>query len=193
MRDNNYKTGKYKSFGDFIETCSSRELEYFVLNSKFTSNFNAKIKNIISSIEDEIKKSEFKIFFNTNGEIAIIDSIILGKFIADTYIIAMKERYKIDIDKTIQNVVKGNEKVQLDFLKVSYDTIYRTLRMIYMEVKYKKELFNNLKEYFKIEDYKKEDLSIVIISFVILEDISKYVNISSSVLNQCINEIIKIK
>ncbi|MHC1685738.1 MAG: hypothetical protein AB6733_22890 [Clostridiaceae bacterium] len=193
MRDNNYKTGKYKSFGDFIETCSSRELEYFVLNSKFTSNFNAKIKNIISSIEDEIKKSEFKIFFNTNGEIAIIDSIILGKFIADTYIIAMKERYKIDIDKTIQNVVKGNEKVQLDFLKVSYDTIYRTLRMIYMEVKYKKELFNNLKEYFKIEDYKKEDLSIVIISFVILEDISKYVNISSGVLNQCINEIIKIK
>lgn len=187
MRDNNYITGKYRSFSDFIETCSARELEYFVLNSNFTTSFNIRIKNILADI-DEFKKAEFRIFFNTDGEIAIIDSTILGKFIADTYIVSMKGKYKIEVDKTIQNVIKGNEKVKLDFLKVSYDTLYKTLRIIYMDIKYKKELFKNMKEYFKLESYDKEDVSIVIIALTILEDISKYLNISSGILNQFIAE-----
>lgn len=187
MRDNSYITGKYKSFSDFIEICSARELEYFVLNSNFTTNFNIRIKNILADI-DEFKKAEFRIFFNTDGEIVIIDSTILGKFIADTCVIAMKGKYKIEVDKTIQSVVRGNEKVKLDFLKVSYDVLYKTLRMIYMDIKYKKELFKNMREYFKIESYSKEDAAIVIIALTILEDISKYLNISSNILNQFIAE-----
>lgn len=186
MRDN-YLTGKYKSFSHFIEACSSRELEYFVLNSKFTNNFNIKIKNILGDI-DEIKKAEFRIFFNTNGEIAIIDSIILGKFIADTYMMAMKERYKVDVDKIVQSVVKGNDKVKLDFIKVSYDTLYRTLRLIYADIKYKKEFLKNMKEYFKIEEYNEEDAAIVVINLTIIEDIIKYIKIENDILNVFISE-----
>ena len=178
----------YKNFSEFVSECSSRELEYFVFDSKFTTSFNQRINEMMDEIENEGKKNvELAIIFNTDGEIALIDSFIIGSYIGNNYVKHMEEYYKeISLNKIVKHVVNGNEKSKKDFLILSYNILYKTLNSIYSDIKHKKETLENYIKLYDLKHCQHDDCAIVVASILIVEDICKYMGIKGDLLADCI-------
>lgn len=195
MNNKNYLRKVYKKFSEFISEASARELEYYVLDAKYTTEFNLKLRNLVEEIKSEGKKDiEFTIIFNTENELALIDADILGKYIADSYTVFMEEQYKnASLNKIIKEVVNGNEKVQKDFAIISYIIIYRTLRGMYKDIKHKKDVVDKYKEYYSIGDYFKDNIAIIIACLLIMEDICKYLKLDDNILKECMSTTVQKK
>lgn len=73
---------------------------------------------------------------------------------------------------------------------ISYNILYKTLEELYKDVKYKKDIVDNYVKKYKLENYKKEDLPVIILIVLILEDICKYMSISQVLLESSIYKII---
>lgn len=184
MRSKDYMRKVYKNFSEFVSECSSRELEYFIFDSKFTTTFNQRINELMNEIEKEGKKSiELAIMFNTEGEIALIDSFIIGNYISNNYIKHMEEYYKeVSLNNIVKRVVNGNEKSKKDFLILSYTILYNTLNSIYSDIKCKKETLENYINLYNLKHCEQDDCSIVVASILIMEDICKYMSINGRIL-----------
>lgn len=181
----------YRNFSEFVSECSSRELEYFIYDSKFTTAFNQRINELMDDIRGEGKKSvELAIIFNTEGEIALIDSFIIGNYIGNNYTKHMEEYYKEStLNKIVKHVVNGNEKSKTDFIILSYSILYKTLNSIYSDIKCKKEIIQDYTNLYNIGHCENDDCSIVVASILILEDICKYMGIKGGVLGDAIRYI----
>ncbi|WMJ80494.1 hypothetical protein RBU49_17070 [Clostridium sp. MB40-C1] len=192
MKNEDYLNRSYIRFTDFLSIAVSRELEYFILDSKFTSAFNYRVKEIIREVEKEGKKdAELSVLFNTDGEIALIDAGVLGKFISDNYNILTEQYYKgIKLEKVIKNIKGGGEKVKVDFIKISYSILYKSIEELYKEIKCKKELKDTYMDKYDLKKYTGNDSTVIVIVLLILEDICKYIEINDEILFSSINEII---
>lgn len=179
MTNKEYMKKVYRHFSDFVAMAASRELEILIYDAKFTSSFSYKLKQIINEIRESGRKSaEFSVLFNTDGEIAVIDADIVGRFVGDRYNVVMEEYYKnASLNKIIKSVVNGKEKVQEDFIALSYKILYDTINELYMEIKCKKEVINSYKDRYDLMGYNYSDISAVIGALLILEDICKYIGI----------------
>ena len=195
MRDRNFLKNIYRSFDDFVTVSASRELEYFILDSKFTTMFNSRMKQVFEEIKKEGKDEvEFSVIFNTDGEVAIINSEIIGKFIGNSFKISMEQGYKeIGLNKIVKQVVNGNEKIKKDFVLVSFDILYKILREIYSEIKCKREIVYKYKSQFHMAQYEREDIGAIIAVVLILEDICKYIQIDNDILLDCVGEMVNKK
>lgn len=192
MRSKEYMRKIYRRFSDFVSIAAARELEYFVLDSKFTSSFNYRMKNLINDIKKEKNDDiEFSILFNTEGEIALIDANILGKYIGNNYNITIEEYYKnASLNKIVRDVINGSEKSQKDFVTISYSILYHTLDAIYSEIKCKKDSVDKYKKDYLLTEYTGEDIGAVIASILIIEDICRYIGIRENLVLQAINDIV---
>ncbi|MBV7271583.1 hypothetical protein [Clostridium thailandense] len=193
MRSKDYMKKVYRNFFEFVSECSSQELEYFIFDSKFTTMFNERIGEIVEDIRKEGKKSiELAILFNTEGEIALIDSYVVGRYIGNNYNLHMEEYYKeASLNNIVKHVINGNRKSKKDFLMLSYNTLNNILNTIYSDIKFKKD---TLKKYIDLYDLKHcvgDDCVLVVAVILILEDICKYLGINDDILEETINYISK--
>ena len=184
MNNKDFMKKVYRNFSGLVEEASSRELSYFILDSRFTSRFNCKMRELFSQIGSEGKSIiDASVMFNTHGEVALIDASIIGKYIGNNYSISIEGSYKnITLNKVVKHVVNGNEKVQKDFIAVSYSILYKTFKEMYQEVKCRKDLCLKYREQYLMFDYKGNDVAIVLCSLLILEDICKYLGIKRELL-----------
>jgi hypothetical protein len=184
LRSKDYMKKVYRNFSEFVSECSSRELEYFIFDSKFTTEFNERIKELMNEIQVQGKKSvELAIIFNTEGEIALIDSSIIGNYIGNSYAKHMEEYYKENsLNNIVKHVVNGTEKSKKDFLIISYRILYNTLNSMYFDIKYRKETLDNYAKLHNLKHCHQEDCSIVVASILIVEDICRYMSIKESTL-----------
>ncbi len=190
MRSKEYMRKIYRKFSDFVSIASARELEYFIMDSRFTSSFNYRMKKML----DEIKKEknddiEFSILFNTENEIALIDANILGKYIGNNYNIKIEEYYKnASLNKIVRDVINGSEKSQKDFITISYSVLYYTFDTIYSEIRCKKDTVDKYKRDYLLTEYDEKDIGAVIASVLILEDICRYIGIRENIVLQAIKD-----
>ena len=191
MRNKDYLKKIYKQFSKFIETAAARELEYFILDAKYTKVFNKRVKELIEELENESRKdANISVIFDTNGEIAVISSDVLGKYISDCYNLTMGNYYKEEsLNRVVREVINGSEKAQIDFLRVSYAVMYNVLGGLYSEIKCKKEVMDGYKESYGLARYEKEDLVLIILSLLIIEDICRYIGIKPETFLLCIKHI----
>jgi hypothetical protein len=184
MNNRDFMKKVYRNFSQFVEEASSRELAYFVLDSKFTSMFNSRMRKLMDEINIEGKSIiEASVIFNTQGEVALIDGAIIGKYIGNNYRISMEASYKnVILNKIVKHVVNGSEKTQKDFVTVSYSILYKTFNELYQEVKCRKDLCEKYMKQYLIADYEGQDIAIVLCSLLILEDICKYLGIKQKIL-----------
>jgi len=175
----NYLNKAYKNFSELVYVVSAKELEFFIVKGEFTSYFNSRMKKMMAEINDE--KSEILdagVFFNTKGEITLIDAEIVGKFIEDSYTLKMLEYYKnTSLNRIIRGVVNGTDKSKSDFILISYSILYNTLNELYKNISCKQTNMIIYKNRFALEDYIKGDCTIVIAVLLILEDLCKYIGV----------------
>lgn len=195
MGDREHLKRNYKSFSEFLSVVCSRELEYFILDSKFTSAFNYRMKKLIEEVKKEEKKDiEFSVIFNTQAEVVLIDANIIGGYVSNNYSVSMEKFYKgAVLNKIVREVVSGNKKSKKDFIIISYDIIYKILEELYKDIKYKKEILNTYIDKYNLESYKKERLPIAIAVLLIMEDICKYLSFDDYILKESIDKIISSK
>ncbi|MBC8060616.1 MAG: hypothetical protein H7Y18_08115 [Clostridiaceae bacterium] len=191
MKNNDYLKKVYRKFSKFIEIATIREQEYFILDAKYTNEFNIKVKELIKEIESEGKNDvEISVLFDTKGDIVLIDGEIIGKYIANCYNYSISTYYKEDsLNRIIREVINGSDKAQVDFIRVSYAVIYNIMGGLYKEIKCKKEILKQYKNKFGFYDYQYEDDVLVVLSLLILEDISKYITINPEAFLSCIQHI----
>lgn len=184
MNNRDYLGKLFKNFYDFISLAASRELEYIIFDAKYTTDFNANMKKLLKDIKDKGNNSmELTVMFNTKDEIAIIDSRIVGKYIGNYYNVQMEHHYKgVKLNKIVRDVINGSDKIKRDFIVVSYKIIYKVLEEIYMDIKYNKSIFEEYKNVYGFNNYKGKDVSIIIISILILEDICRYIGIEDTII-----------
>lgn len=179
-RDKNHLKKAYKNFSELVYVVSAKELEVFITKGEFTSFFNSRMKKIIAEINEE--KNEIidaGVFFNTKGEITLINAEIVGKFIEDNYKLKMMEYYKnTSLNKIIRGVVNGGEKTKGDFILISYSILYDTLRELYKTISCKKTSMVIYRNRYALEDYKNDDCTMVIAVQLILEDLCKYIGVN---------------
>lgn len=177
--DKSYLKKVYKNFSDLVYVVSAKELEVFIIKGEFTSFFNYRMKQMIAEINEE--KNEILdagVFFNTKGEITLIDAEVVGKFIEDSYSLKMVEYYKnTSLNKIIREVVNGSEKSKKDFILISYSILYDTLNELYKTISCKKTNMIIYKNRYALEEYHKEDCTIVIATLLILEDLCRYIGV----------------
>jgi len=182
----------YRKFSDFVAVASARELEYFILDSKFTSNFNYNMKKLSDEIKEE-KNGDFgfTILFNTNGEVALINGDIIGKHIGNRYNLTIEEYYKnTKLNKIVRDVINGSDKSKKDFIDISFSILYNTLGTIYNEIKCKKETVDSYKTIYFLEDYHENDIGAVIACILIVEDICKYIGIQENLMVEAVKDAI---
>ena len=181
MNNNNksYLNKAYKNFSELVYVASTKELEYFITKGEFTSYFNYRMKKMLTELREE--KNELLdagVFFNTEGEITLIDVEIVGKFIEDNYKVKMLEYYKnASLNKVVRGVVNGSEKAKADFILISYSILFDTLNQLYKTISCKKEHMIIYKNRYALEEYHKEDCTIIIAVLLILEDLCKYIGV----------------
>src|SRR5665647_41464 len=176
----NYLNKAYKNFSELVYVASAKELEVFIIKGEFTSYFNYRMKKIVSEINEE--KNEIldaSVFFNTKGEITLIDAEIVGKFIEDNYSLKMMEYYKnTSLNKIIRGVVNGSEKSKGDFILISYAILYDTLNALYKTISCKKTSMVIYRNRYALENYQMDDCTVVIAVQLILEDLCKYIGVN---------------
>lgn len=184
MNNKDYMGKLFKNFYDFVSLAASKELEYIVFDARYTTYFNNKMKELLNDIKNQDEKDlEFSVMFNTKGEVAVIDSKIVGRYIANYYNIQMEKYYKdAKLNKIVWDVINGSYKIKRDFIIVSYKIIYKVLDEIYMDIKYNKSIFEEYKIRYGFKNYREKDVSIIIISILILEDICSYIGIEDRIL-----------
>ncbi|AGK98394.1 hypothetical protein [Clostridium pasteurianum] len=184
MNNKDYMGKLFKNFYDFISLAASRELEYVIFDARYTTYFNNKMKELLNDIKKQDEKDlEFSIMFNTKGEVAIIDSKIVGKYIGNYYNIQMEQYYKgAKLNKIVWDIINGKDKIKQDFIVVSYKIIYTVLNEIYMDIKYNGRILDEYKSGYGFGNYMGKDISIIIISILILEDICSYIGIEDRIL-----------
>lgn len=186
MSNKDYLKKIYKQFSEFIGTASARELEYFILDARYSANFNKMVKELF----DELREAELSVIFDTEGEIVLIDADIVGKFIADNYKLSIEKYYKdTQLNRIVKEVVNGSRKSQADFVRISFSILYNTVGNLYTEIKCKKDIIEKYREKFYFMSYSGEDIPIIIITFLILEDVSAYIHIAQDVWMECIRDI----
>ena len=178
--DKNYLNKAYKSFSDLVYVVSAKELEFFIIKGEFTSYFNDRMKKILAEINEEKNETiDAGVFFNTKGEITLIDAEIVGKYIEDNFSLKMMEYYKnTSLNKVIKEIVNGSEKSKEDFILISYSILYGTLNQLYKTVSCKKTSLIIYRNRYALEDYQKDDCTMVIATLLILEDLCKYIGIN---------------
>jgi hypothetical protein len=189
MKSKEYMRKIYRRFSDFVAIAAARELEYFVMDSKFTSSFNYRMKKMIEEIKQERNDDiEFSILFNTNGEIALIDANLIGRYIGNNYNVTIEEYYKnASLNKIVKDVINGSEKSQKDFITVSYSVLYHTLDTVYSEIKCKKDVVDNYKRDYMLTEYEEDDMGAVVACILIIEDICRYIGIRENLVLQAVN------
>lgn len=195
MLEKDYMKKKYKSFKEFLGIACSRELEYFIFDSQFTSAFNYRMKKLSEEVKDSGKDNiSFSVIFNTEDEVAIIDASIVGSYISNNFVAHMENKYKgIVINKIIKNVINGKEKNKQDFIIISYDILYKTLEELYKDIKYNKEVLNKYIKEYKLEENIRKDIPIVVCSLLILEDMCAYLSIHKEIFLNVIDKAISSK
>lgn len=190
MDNKEYLRKIYRQFSHFVEEASSRELGNFIMDARYTSMFNYRMRNLVEEINREGKDTiGISLIFNTEGEIALIDADIIGKYIADNYKLSIEESYKnASLNKIIKMVVNGTDKTQRDFVAVSYTLIYNCLQTLYKEIKYRKDIGERLKREYELSDYGGEDTPIVITSLLIVEDICRYIGVKTEFLLEYVKQ-----
>lgn len=179
MKNRNFMKKAYRSFADFVKAASTRELEYFVLDGEYSTDFNNRVRKLIDDIGQEGKVvADFFALFNSKGEIAVIDEEIVGAYISDRYNVVVESYYKKpNLNAIVSSVVNGSEKAKRDFVLISYGCIYKTLKEIYKEITYRKDIENIYMKLLDLKDYKGEDSAIIILATLITEDICRYLGI----------------
>jgi len=176
----NYLNKAYKNFSELVYVVSAKELEFFITKGEFTSYFNNRMKKILAEINEE--KSEILdagVFFNTKGEITLIDAETVGKFIEDNYSLKMIDYYKnTSLNKIIREIVNGSEKSKGDFILISYTILYGIINELYKTISCKKTSMIIYRNRFAIEDYHKDDCTMVIAVLLILEELCKYIGVN---------------
>ncbi|GCD12504.1 hypothetical protein [Clostridium tagluense] len=174
-----YLNKAYKNFSELVYVVSTKELQYFITKGEFTSFFNYKMRKMLSEISDQKNGLlDASIFFNTEGEITLIDAEIIGKFIRDNYMLKMLEYYKnTSLNKIIREVVNGSEKAKGDYILISYSILYNTLNELYKTISCKKANTIVYKNRYELEEYYEEDCTMVIAVLLILEDLCKYIGV----------------
>lgn len=191
MKNNDYLKKVYRKFTKFIEIAAIREQEYLILDAKYTNDFNIKVKELLKEIELEGNNDvEISVLFDTKGEIVLIDGEIIGKYIANCYNYSISNYYKEDsLNRIVREVINGSDKAQIDFIRVSYAVIYNVIGGLYKEIKCKKEILRQYKNKFGFYNYQYDDEVIIVLSLLILEDISKYITIKPEAFLSCIKHI----
>lgn len=182
----------YKKFEDFLVKVIEYELEYFVLDAKYSSAFNYRMKKLLEQIENGKHNGIgfTTILFNTENEIAVINANIVARYISDDFQISIENYYKnASLNKVVKFVVVGNEKVKSDFIILCYRILYNTMYKIYKEIRFNKELAEEYKSiYFNNEDYE-ENSVLIIPCILILEDICRYLSIDISTIKNAMREV----
>lgn len=183
---------KFDKFSNLISISTQNHLDDLVINSYFTSAFNYRIKKMFDEIKRERKSDiDFSVIFNTKDEVAIIDTKIIGDFIADEYSIMIEKYYRNEkMYKLINKISNGSEKVHMDFVNISYLILYKIIDELYEEIISKKSLVNKLKIRYGIINYDNEDKVIIILSMLILEDICRYVDVDRHKLVKYVKKLI---
>ena len=179
MKNRNFMKKVYRSFADFVKVASARELEYFVLDGKYSTDFNNRVRNIMDDIGQEANSiADFFALFNNEGEIAVIDEEIVGAYISDRYTVVVESYYKkSNLNSIVSAVVNGSEKAKRDFVLISYGCIYKTLKEIYKEIIYRKDIEHIYMKLLNLKDYKGEDSAVIILATLVTEDICRYLGI----------------
>lgn len=195
MENNDKKHLKkiYKKFSDLVYVVSTKELESFITKGEFTSFFNYKMKQMISESNEKNESLDAGIFFNTEGEITLIDAGVVGKFIENNYTFKMLEYYKnTSLNKIIREVVNGSKKSKVDFILISYSILYDTLNELYKTISCKQASKIIFKNRYALEDYNKDDCTMIIASLLILEDLCRYIGVDRyKMVNELKNKIYK--
>lgn len=180
----------YKNFNDFIMTSASKELEYYIIDSKFHDEFSKKLKKTIDDVKEIGNDGAgFNVFFNTDGEVALVDAEIIGSFIGNCYQTTMMDYYKnIALNRIVRSVINNGQKAQKDFVKISFLVLYNILGQVYREIKYNKEITEKYIEKYCMEEYEKNDSPIIVASILITEDISRFLSLDSRLLSAVISE-----
>ena len=174
-----YLNKSYKNFSELVYVVSTMELQYFITKGEFTSFFNYRMKKMLSEISEQKNGIlDASIFFNTEGEITLIDAEIVGRFIQENYGIKMMEYYKnTSLNKIIKGVINGSEKSKDDFILISYSILYNTLKELYKTISCKKANTILYKNRYELEEYYKDDCTMIIAVLLILEDLCKYIGV----------------
>ena len=84
----------------------------------------------------------------------------------------MLEYYRsTSLNKVIREVVNGSEKSKGDFILISYSILYNTLNELYKTISCNKDNTIIYKNRFDLEDYNKDDSTMIIAVLLILEDL----------------------
>ena len=191
LKDKDYLNKINRKFAKFVEVAAIKEQDYFILDAIYTNEFNVKVKELFKELELE-GKNDFgvSVMFDTRGDIVLIDAGIIGKYIASCYNYYISNYYKEDsLNRIIMEVINGGDKVQIDFIRVSYSVIYNILAGLYKEIRCKKEILKQYKNKFGFHNDYYNDEVIIITSLLILEDISKYITIKPVAFLSCIKNI----
>lgn len=167
-----------KSFCEFINLVCAREVEYFILESNYTTKFNNNIKQIVEELKTIGKTSvEFMVLFNTKGEIALINEEIIGGYVGENLIENLKSTYKYtDINTLIGSSKKYPYKDKQAFIIKIYEDLCRILNEIYKDIKYRKEVAESYKNRYSLVHVSEDMLPMSIASILILEDICAYLS-----------------
>ncbi|WP_286908372.1 hypothetical protein [Clostridium sp. UBA1652] len=167
-----------KSFFEFINLVCAREVEYFMLESNYTTKFNNNIKQIIEELKTIGKISvEFMVLFNTKGEIALINEEIIGSYVGEILIENLKTTYKhTDIDTLIGLSEKYSYEEKQTFIINIYEDLCRILNEIYKDIKYRKEVAESYKNRYSLANVREDMLPMSIATILILEDICAYLS-----------------
>jgi hypothetical protein len=192
MNNKEFMRKVYRKFSDFIAVAAAHELDLLVFDAKYTTDFSYRLKHILNEIRESGRTvAELSVLFNTNGDVAVIDSEIVGRYISDRYTVEMEEYYKdASLNKIVKSVVNGSRKVKQDFLSISYEIIYTCIDELYMEIKCRKDMLEQYKEEFKLTSYNEEDSSAVIAALLMLDDIAKYIGIRDENITELISSCI---
>ncbi|KEI06898.1 hypothetical protein [Clostridium botulinum] len=189
MENNEKLSDTYKNFKNFLGTSVSKELEYFILDSRFTSEFNYRMKKLFDEIRNQNRREiEFSIIFNTKGEISLIDSLIVGEFIADDYVVNLQRNYKnVQLNKILKEILNGSEKVKNDFVLVSCIVLYDIVEMIYKDIKCRIDIIHYYANKYKLNIEDNRHIASIVIMILIMEDICGYMNVDKKLLKNSIN------
>lgn len=192
MNHKEHEKMKFNKFSNLISISAQKHIDDLVINSHFTSAFNYRIKKMFDEIKSERKSDiDFPIIFNTKGEVAIIDTKIIGDFIADEYSVMIEKYYRNEkMYKLINKIASGSEKARMDFVNISYTILYKIIDQLYEEIISKKALLNKLKIRYGIINYDNEDKVIVLLSMLILEEICRYIDLDRHELVKYVNKLI---
>ncbi|WP_234123062.1 hypothetical protein [Clostridium hydrogenum] len=174
------------SFLHFIETVVSRELEYYIIDSIFTKDFNYRLHQIVRDIKKGKPDIECSIIFGSDGEASVVDSNIIGKYICDLYNVNICEHYKVDkIEKIINEIDIEKDEVKTDFVLTSINIFYDVLEQVYKKIIYNKDIYDKYREYYYLVDDNIRKNSVIVPVLLIMEDICKNLKIKNSILINC--------